>query len=611
MIALAWQTNRTRVATMKMVEEASMRTYPNLDVHEAFHPTSHWGGFPDRVANLRLIQNYHTAVFAKFVRRLNEMPDGNGSVLDHSIILFGSNMANSDAHNNDPLPQALIGRGGGVKGGQHLHYPQDTPHANILVTMLHRAGVPAAGHREIRRQHRRLLGSVIMKGCPILARTIGCHVPRAARWVAAAALVAVLPGAAVARKRQSAASTARKVDPSRRTEDVNRRNADGSTPLQWAVYAGDVAEVKRLLRAGADVSLANNYGATPMSLAAEVGNTEMLKVLLEVGANADSPNPDGQTALLAVARTGNVEAAQLLLNHGATVDAREKWGGQTALMWASARRHPEMMQLLISKGADVNARSIDRNYQRHVTAEGRPKSLDSGGLTPLLYAARENCMACVEVLLENGADIDLPDPDGVSPLLVAIMNANWDLARQLILAGADVNQWDIYGEAPLFTAIDLRSRIDGGRASIDPLNKTDGLTIVKVLLERGADPNMQLFFKPANVRGATNTRGATPLIRAANNGDLEVVKLLLEHGADATRLHGGPADADPCGARGPLLRAAGAGTDPRPAEGWCGRQRHRPGQPRGGDSGRHGAALRRPQALQRGHQGCSPPTAST
>jgi hypothetical protein len=143
MLALAWQTNRTRVASLKMVEEASMRTYPNLGVHEAFHPTSHWGGFPERVANLRLIQNYHTAVFAKFVKRLQEMREGDGSVLDQSIILFGSNMANSDAHNNDPLPQALIGRGGGVKGNQHLHYPQDTPHANILVTMLHRAGVPA------------------------------------------------------------------------------------------------------------------------------------------------------------------------------------------------------------------------------------------------------------------------------------------------------------------------------------------------------------------------------------------------------------------------------------------------------------------------------------
>ena len=152
--------------------------------------------------------------------------------------------------------------------------------------------------------------------------------------------------------------------------DVNRRNPDGSTPLQWAVYNGDVAEVRRLLRAGANVALANNYGASPMTLAAEVANTDVLKVLLEAGANADSPNPEGQTALMAVARTGNVEAAQLLLDHGATVDAKEKWGGQTALMWASARRHPEMMQLLISKGADVNAASIDRDYQRHGSATG-------------------------------------------------------------------------------------------------------------------------------------------------------------------------------------------------------------------------------------------------
>ena len=325
-----------------------------------------------------------------------------------------------------------------------------------------------------------------MSRCPILARA----------FVRAALMVALVPGATVSAQSASGRAQPAKADPSRQAaprlrsgpEDVNHRNADGSTPLQWAVYEGDVAEVTRLLKAGADVSLANNYGATPMSLAAEVGNADMLALLLKAGAKADSANPDGQTALLAVARTGNVKAAQLLVDHGATVDAREKFGGQTALMWASARRHPEMMQLLISKGADVNARSTDRNYQRHVTAEGRPKNLDSGGFTPLLYAARENCAACAAVLLKSGADIDLPDPDGVSPLLVAIMNANWDLAEQLIKAGADVNQWDIFGETPLFTAVGQRSKIDGGHASIDPLNKTDGLTIVKTLLERGADP---------------------------------------------------------------------------------------------------------------------------
>src|SRR5690606_22059451 len=301
---------------------------------------------------------------------------------------------------------------------------------------------------------------------------------------------------------------------------VNHRFADGSTPLQEAVYEVDVAEARRLIEAGADVSVANDYGATPMGLAAEVAHTEILRLLLDAGADADSPNPEGQTALMAVARTGNVEAARLLLERGASVDARESWGGQTALMWASARRHPEMMELLIAHGADVDARSIHRDYQRHVTAEGRPKSLDTGGLTPLLYAARENCIACVDVLLANGADIDLADPDGVSPLLVAIMSANWDLAKRLIEAGADVNQWDIYGEAPLFTAVGSHTRIDGGRASIDPLNQTRGIEVVHMLLERDANPNMQLFFRPANVRGSTNTRGSTPLIRAANSGDM-------------------------------------------------------------------------------------------
>jgi uncharacterized protein len=338
---------------------------------------------------------------------------------------------------------------------------------------------------------------------------------RAAACIASA--VILLPGAASAE-----------------VTDVNRRHADGSTPLQWSVYEGDVAEVRRLLDAGADVSLTNDYGATPMGLAAEVAHTEILKLLLQAGADPDSPNGEGQTALMAVARTGNLDAAEALLDRGATVDARESWGGQTALMWASARRHPGMMELLISHGADVDARSIHRDYQRRVTAEGRPKYLDSGGLTPLLYAARENCIACVEVLLANGADIDLTDPDGVSPLHLAVMNANWDLAKRLIEAGADVDQWDIFGAAPLFTAVGLRSRVDGGRASIDALNETSGLDMVRMLLERGANPNMQLFFRPAKVRGSTNTRGSTPLIRAANNGDLEVVHLLLEHGADAT-----------------------------------------------------------------------------
>jgi hypothetical protein len=142
MMALAWQTNQTRVVTFKLANEATMRAYSMVNVTEAFHPLSHHGEKEDSFEKLLRIQSYHTTRMAKFVQRLKGMKEGSGSVLDSSVILFGSNMANSDRHNNDPLPQVIIGHGGGIKGGQHLHYPQDTPHANLLVTLLQKVGAP-------------------------------------------------------------------------------------------------------------------------------------------------------------------------------------------------------------------------------------------------------------------------------------------------------------------------------------------------------------------------------------------------------------------------------------------------------------------------------------
>lgn len=143
LIALAWQANQTQVASMMMAKEVSMRTYPNLSITEAFHPLSHHANDASKIERLVRIQNYHTQVFAKFIDKLAKTEDGDGSLLDHSIILYGSNMSNSDLHNNDPLPNALLGKGyGRIKGGQHLQFPKDTPHANLLLTMLNRAGVP-------------------------------------------------------------------------------------------------------------------------------------------------------------------------------------------------------------------------------------------------------------------------------------------------------------------------------------------------------------------------------------------------------------------------------------------------------------------------------------
>lgn len=313
-------------------------------------------------------------------------------------------------------------------------------------------------------------------------------------------------------------------------------NPDGSTPLQWAAYRQDGAEVKRLLAAGADVSQANVYGVTPMQLAAETGNAAIIRTLLAAGANVESPNAEGQTALMSVARTGDVEAAKLLIGHGANVNAIERFGGQTALMWAAARRHPQMVELLAARGADVDARAVIRHYDRHITAESRAKDTNSGGLTPLLYAARENCKACVEILIRHHVNVTLPDPDGIAPLTLAMMNGNWDIAQQLLRAGADVNQWDIYGQAPLHVAIENAYVTPGSRANLGSdgtANEVDGRAIVRTLVERGADPNQQMFFRAPREHGqvSAGARGTTPFHRAVASGDIDLVKYLLAHGA--------------------------------------------------------------------------------
>ena len=328
---------------------------------------------------------------------------------------------------------------------------------------------------------------------------------------------------------------------------------DGSTPLQWAVFNGNTAEAKRLLKAGADVKALNDYGVSAMQLAADASNTELIELLLKAGADANSPNPDGETALHLAARAGNLDAARMLLRAGAQVDARERFGSQTPLMWAVARRHPEMVELLLSRGADANARSAIRDYQRVATAESRAKQLDRGGLTPLMYAARENCGACVEVLLKHKVDVDLPDPSGMSPMVIAMLNGNWDIAKRLIESGADVNAWDIFGQAPLHVAIsNLTSRGSGNPLDMDKPNKATGRDIVQMLVERGANPNQQTYFRPAGrgFGGIGTGRGTTPFMVACAGGNLEIVKLLLAHGANPKL-----ATAD---GQGPIILAVGS-----------------------------------------------------
>ena len=143
LMGLAFQADLTRVITFSLDREASMRTYNNLGISEAFHPLSHHGNSPDKQARLVTIQNYHTKMFAGFIERLASSQEGDGTVLDHSTILYGSNMSDSNRHNNDPLPVAVLGRAHGrIKGGQHLRYPQDSRFSDLLVTLFERAQIP-------------------------------------------------------------------------------------------------------------------------------------------------------------------------------------------------------------------------------------------------------------------------------------------------------------------------------------------------------------------------------------------------------------------------------------------------------------------------------------
>src|SRR5690606_20987921 len=143
-----------------------------------------------------------------------------------------------------------------------------------------------------------------------------------------------------------------------------------------------------------DVDAVNDYGVTPLSQAAVIGNPDVIGMLLEAGADVEGEDPDGQTALMVVARSSNVDAARILLEHGADPNAREEWRGQTALMWAAAQQQPDMVRLLLEHGAEPNVRSAANDWDRQVSAERRRMYRPFGGLTALIYAAREGCVEC-------------------------------------------------------------------------------------------------------------------------------------------------------------------------------------------------------------------------
>jgi ankyrin repeat protein len=322
--------------------------------------------------------------------------------------------------------------------------------------------------------------------------------------------------------------------------DVNVAEPDGTTALHWAVRADRLDVVQALLQAGARAGAANRYGVTPLALAAVNGNAGILRALLDRGALPTTTGPDGETVLMTAARTGNPDAVRVLLDRGADPNARETWQGETALMWAAGENHAAVIRALAAGGADLNAHSKVLEFPKVKVdlATMVTTALPRGGLTPLLFAARQGAREAAEALATVGADLNAADPDGTTPLVLAIVNAHYEVATLLVEKGANPNLGDAAGMAALYAAVDMQHQ----EPLINrPLRKPSGplrpLDVIRTLLAHGANPNQglktPLLMRQHNGGDFSLGEGATPLMRAAKVSDVSLMRLLLDKGADA------------------------------------------------------------------------------
>jgi ankyrin repeat protein len=322
--------------------------------------------------------------------------------------------------------------------------------------------------------------------------------------------------------------------------DVNVAETDGTTALAWAVRQGDAATVDLLLRAGADVKKANRYGVSPLSLAAEAGDASLIGKLLNAGADANTATIDGETVLMLAARTGKADAIKLLAVRGAKVEAKENRMGETPLIWAAAENNAEAVRMLVEFGAGVDTRSARVKYPPQVPADPSnyvSSAAPKGEWTPLMYTAREGALDAARALIELGANVNAQDPEGMTPLLEAIVNMHFDFAALLLDKGANPSLADASGMTPLYAAIDMHTPAwERSRPDPKESDKLDCLALMKVLLDHGANVNAALKSRTLQRYHAGGSaalgEGTTPLIRAARYDNLDMVRLLVERGAD-------------------------------------------------------------------------------
>lgn len=315
----------------------------------------------------------------------------------------------------------------------------------------------------------------------------------------------------------------------------------GMTALLFAVQANDLELARALLNAGANPNLGSIHEITPLWLAATNRSAAMTELLLAHEADATFAMAHGETALMAAGRSGDAGSIPLLLAAGADPNASERRHGETALIWAAAENHADAIRALTAGGAnpDQQGLALALAPMDWVQIGMVSTILPVGGWSPLMYAARENAADATIALAEVGANLDLRDADGTTALGLAIINGHYDLAAQLLEAGADPDVADRTGMTALYGAIDMVFfRSDIGRPPIPNLSRRTARDIVRLALEHGADPNAPLSSPVIGRHHGFGDfalgEGATPLMRAANGSDIELMRLLLDSGADAS-----------------------------------------------------------------------------